>query len=577
MPRKNLLLVAFLVAACTKTAATQSTAPTTTGAGGATAVSPAAATTIEGTVSGHDGTPLPLAHVRILGDKTSDTKVARDGTFTFDVSRQGLAQLEVTGVNHAQTAFMVVLDGTPLKLDIQLGTYPRQEPLGTVSALVWTEDPSGGGRPETIGLTPQSNGTLAATVKASGERVWYQLFGTSGPGRSVNGPQAHAYAYDGGGDYRSILLPSDGKVEITVDPATLVPAGAARVLSFSGDNPTRRIADVLAAADDEQERVTAMVRESKPQSGQEARAVASAYDFGPARGAVLTALAAEEHPIARRAMLAAYFGLGSFPPADAADADRARAAELVGGLATDDPGWQMYATAMIRAAELSNDPRDAERLRTLLDEKLDPELAAGILFSRLMDATMSNDEAKQRDAYKRLQTPRFGKTPYFFISKQFNPDSAIRTGKKFPKFEVAAIRGNNKKAAKTLRNEDLTGKVYLVDLWATWCKPCVAEMDNLHAAYAKHAGAKGRRPFEILSISVDKGTDEVDAFRKDRFPMPWRHAHLDFDEAGQLFGVAGIPYAVLLDETGTILATSPQVSGASLDSILERVLAEPAP
>ncbi|MBL4689563.1 MAG: redoxin domain-containing protein [Nannocystaceae bacterium] len=587
MSRTTLVLAALLLASCTKGTSGQGTTP---GSAADKAVDdatdsnqPLTLSVVEGTVIGHDGQPLPLAHVRLLGlgpGLSDETRVSSDGAFSLSTPHAGLARVEVTGVDHAQLTMMVVLGKAPLKLDIRLGTYERETPLPTLTATVWTDDPSKS-RPTQVTLAPRKDGTYAAEIKTEVERVWYQVSGFAGS-RIVNGPRADAYEYDGGGDYRSIVLPSNGVVRLVVDPRQLVPGGRKKTVKLGDPQaPTARIGPVLALAETENERVAERLHASNPSSPQEAQAVVSGYDWRSVRSATLRALDDEKHPAVRRAILATYFDLGSYDPSKATKEDRTRAKELIGSLAADDVGWRLFSTAMVAAAELSDDPRDRERLELLLDKSLPPMLAGEVLFTRIIEASLNGDAQSLRNAYTRLRTKRFAKTPYFFVSKQYDPDRAIQAGQKFPAFEFAAIASGNPRASKTITNEDLTGKVVLVDLWATWCKPCVAEMDNLHAAYDKYRTKrkkrKGGRTFEILSVSVDKGTAEVSKFRKDRFPMPWMHGHLNFDDAGELFGIAGIPYAVLVDEQGTILATSPRVNGASLDALLDKVLAEPAP
>jgi thiol-disulfide isomerase/thioredoxin len=57
-----------------------------------------------------------------------------------------------------------------------------------------------------------------------------------------------------------------------------------------------------------------------------------------------------------------------------------------------------------------------------------------------------------------------------------------------------------------------------VNLWATWCKPCIAEMPRL-VAWRQKLAASGRR-FELTFVSVDESDTDVDEFRKTHPDLP---------------------------------------------------------
>ena len=52
------------------------------------------------------------------------------------------------------------------------------------------------------------------------------------------------------------------------------------------------------------------------------------------------------------------------------------------------------------------------------------------------------------------------------------------------------------------------GQVVLLDFWTTWCPPCIAEMPNVKATYAKYKNRK----FEIIGISLDQSTAPLEAY-----------------------------------------------------------------
>ena len=95
-------------------------------------------------------------------------------------------------------------------------------------------------------------------------------------------------------------------------------------------------------------------------------------------------------------------------------------------------------------------------------------------------------------------------------------------------------------------------KVVLLDFWASWCTPCINELPNLKAAYKKFK-SKG---FEIVSVSVDDGTDEWIKAVKDNgmnWIQLWNGEEMQ-NSAAVKYSITAIPSTFLIDADGTIIA-----------------------
>lgn len=119
----------------------------------------------------------------------------------------------------------------------------------------------------------------------------------------------------------------------------------------------------------------------------------------------------------------------------------------------------------------------------------------------------------------------------------------------------------------------LRGRVVLIDFWATWCGPCVAELPNIQAVYAKYH----EQGFEVVGISCDRPGDK-EKFQKfvEERKMPWPQ-FLQEEKSGPFvnrfaeeYGIIEIPAPLLLNKEGKLI--SDNARGEKLEAEVKRLL-----
>lgn len=118
---------------------------------------------------------------------------------------------------------------------------------------------------------------------------------------------------------------------------------------------------------------------------------------------------------------------------------------------------------------------------------------------------------------------------------------------------LLAFQGPN---AKQMSLAGLKGKTVLLNLWATWCAPCRAEMPELDALQAE----KGSDKFEVVALNLDRGSDTKpqDFYTETGIKALQHYRDGTLGVFNDLKGaglVLGLPVTMLIDKEGCLLAS----------------------
>lgn len=214
---------------------------------------------------------------------------------------------------------------------------------------------------------------------------------------------------------------------------------------------------------------------------------------------------------------------------------------------------------LIIDAFAKNDSLEKVVLKGIIEKS--PASLAWIFVQDKLD--MTNDFA----FIDRMERAMYDKFSYNIYMQQYHQQIEVERktaiGSQAPDITLPDPEGNPRSLS------SLKGKVVLVDFWASWCGPCRKENPNVVKAYTKYHD-KG---FEVFSVSLDKDRESwLKAIAADKLSWPNHVSDLKYwkSAGAAVYGVSSIPFAVLIDKEGKIVAK--KLRGDALENKLEELL-----
>jgi peroxiredoxin len=182
--------------------------------------------------------------------------------------------------------------------------------------------------------------------------------------------------------------------------------------------------------------------------------------------------------------------------------------------------------------------------------------ADGVALSHLKQ---DGDARERFEQYLKTAKPQ---DVNFARAQRFAEHPELARERVAPNFQLTSLDGQ------TISLESLTGKVVLIDFWATWCPSCREALPHMREIARKFAG----QPFVVLSISVDSDEAKWKDFVAHN-DMTWIQ-YRDTKGEGSIatrFGVTGIPATFTIDADGIL--QDEHVGDADIEGKIKKLVA----
>lgn len=508
---------------------------------------------VRGTITGPDGRPPKMGNVSIekamsFRDQLK-SEIAADGTFEMRVKGTGSFHLRASGVDlQSDEWIFLLLNADTLHAAIRLSGIKADTTIRSISLI---GDFNAFNFETAVPLNKLPDGRYGIDMPTDSSVFRYQILGVTADQRSINGQQGDAYSYDGGGDYISMITPTNGVARIIYDPSLLRRDSRPAEIRW-GDKYNTIITHYRSISDSLQRFWTEGTTRACPTPNVKSAPLDVTSISRSAEMQIRT-----EQDSTATLLLKYYFilsqGMGWNTPKDkalvrdflhAVRPNPALWSLMVDDLpmlftwAGDSTTWANQADAFLAADQTSEN---------------NPYLIAGMLrvFQEFQDT------GALRSYYRRFLATYPDHPLADPVRQHFNPDPKIVKGKKVPSFNVPALFH----AAESVTQNTFHGKTVLYHFWSSSVPGPLEAMQRVFKKYH----AKG---FEIVSIAFTNSADATIKYIRESTYTSWKYAYILFGSSNPIiedYELHLVPRMILADRSGTIVALNDDLTADLLE------------